>query len=143
MKVFVDTSAWIALVAAKDPHHEAVAAAWREMLGRGARPVTTSDVLTETITFLRYRAGHRTAVDFRETVGRAVEEGRLRLVWVDEELFAQAWAVFLRYADWELSMADCTGLALCRREKIRTALTLDRHFRVAGLETVPEIAARR
>ncbi|MGQ9779614.1 MAG: type II toxin-antitoxin system VapC family toxin [Bacillota bacterium] len=139
MKIFVDTSAWIALAAAKDPHHEAVASAWREMLGRGARPMTTSDMIAETITFLRYRAGHRAAVEFREAIREAVEKGCLRLVWVDEELFAQAWTIFLRYADWDLSMADCTGLALCRREKIRTALTLDRHFRMMELETVPKL----
>lgn len=137
MRIFVDTSAWISLIAAKEPHHEVVARAWRNLLDRGARAVTSSDVVTETITFLRYHAGYKTAVDFRGLMAQSVEEGRLTLVWVDQDLFERAWRIFRTFEDQELSMVDCTSFALCRREKIGTALTLDRHFQAAGLEVLP------
>ncbi len=140
MKVFVDTSAWISLTAAKDPHHEAVATAWREALAAGALPVTTSDVVSETITFLRYHASHRAAVDFHGMLDEARRQGRLSLVWVDQALWEQAWQVFLKRADWDLSMTDCTSLALCRKERTRRALTLDRHFLAYGLDLQPVMA---
>ncbi len=136
-RIFVDTSAWISLVAAKDPHHAAVADEWRKQAGRGTGFVTSSDVVAETITFLRYRAGHATAVDFRRLIGRAVGEGRLILPWVDEELFESGWRIFVKYTDHELSMTDCTSFALCRRERIKTTLSLDRHFLADGMAILP------
>lgn len=141
MRVYVDTSAWISLVAERDPHHAAVAAEWTALLANGALPVTSSDVVAETITRLRYHAGHSVAVQFYELLSEAVRNKRLLLRWVDETLFEQAWQIFRAYHDQELSMADCTSFALCRREKIPRALTLDDHFRIAGLEVIPSTSA--
>ncbi|HHV62167.1 MAG TPA: PIN domain-containing protein [Firmicutes bacterium] len=59
MMVFVDTSAWISLIAKKDPHHEEVARKWGELLEHSAGLVTSSDVCSETLTHLRYNAGHK------------------------------------------------------------------------------------
>ncbi|MGE5623533.1 MAG: type II toxin-antitoxin system VapC family toxin [Methanocella sp.] len=137
MKVFVDTSAWISLVAERDPYHTAVAQEWTALLAKGVVPVTSSDVVSETLTRLRYHAGHATALRFSELLEKAVAEKRLQLSWVDAALFAKAVQIFRKYHDHEFSMVDCTSFALCRREEIARALTLDRHFRVAGLEVIP------
>lgn len=137
MRVYVDTSAWISLVAERDPHHTAVAREWTSLLALGAVPVTSSDVVSETLTCLRYHAGHAIALRFYALLGKAVEQERLLLCWVDAALFEQAWQIFRTHRDHEFSMVDCTSFALCRREKIARALTLDRHFHVAGLEVIP------
>jgi predicted nucleic acid-binding protein len=137
MKVFVDTSAWISLVAEREPHHRAVAEEWTVLLAKGTIPVTSSDVVVETITRLRYYAGHDIAVQFRVLLDEAIRAKRLFLHWVDEPLFEQAWQAFRAYHDQEFSMTDCISFALCRRERIRRALTLDHHFRIAGLEIMP------
>jgi len=137
MRFFVDTSAWISLAAFKDQHHAEVAAVWHELLNRGARPVTTNDVAAETITFLRYRASHQAAVSFHDMIERSVAQGRLIMIRTDEDLSAKAWEVFLKYADQDLSMTDCLSIALCRRERIGCALTLDGHFRMAGIRMLP------
>ena len=136
-KVFIDTSAWISLVAAKDPYHKAVAGEWRQLLAGGAPLLTSNDVISETITHLRYHAGHGVAVSFWQTIGEAARENRLAVKWVDEALFNQAWKIFSDYADQDFSMADCTSFALCQRERITRALTLDRHFQTVGLEVIP------
>lgn len=127
----------IALVAATDPHHKPVAAAWQGLLKQGARPVTTGGVVMETLTYLRYHLGYGTAVEYQRLIAASAQEGRLEIAWIDGGLFAQAWKVFLQYDDQKLSMIDCVSFAFCRREKIRKALTLDRHFQLAGLEIVP------
>lgn len=137
MRIYVDTSAWIALVTAADPHHGRVAAAWRGLARQGVRPVTTGGVLMETITYLRYHLGHGTAVKFQRLIAAAAQEGGLEIAWVDEGLFAQGWKIFLQYNDQKLSMIDCVSFAFCRRERIKKALTLDRHFQFAGLEMAP------
>lgn len=136
MRVYVDTSAWIALVTTADPHHGQVAAAWQRLLKSGARPATTGGVVMETITYLRYHLGHGTAVEFWRLIVTAVQNGGLEIAWVDESLFGQGWEVFLQYDDQKFSMADCLSFAFCRRERIKKALTLDRHFQIVGIEMV-------
>jgi hypothetical protein len=42
-----------------------------------------------------------------------------------------------RYEDKDFSFTGCTSFAFMRREKIREALTTDRHFVPAGFATVP------
>lgn len=139
-KVFVDTSAWISLVAAKDPYHEPVAKEWLHLLDAQALLVTTADVLSETITHLRYHAGHALALQFYSLAQEAEAQHRLQIHWVDQAVFAQAWRIFASYSDQAFSVTDCTSFAVCQREGIRTALTLDRHFRIMGLAVRPELS---
>lgn len=142
MMVFVDTAAWVALVAEKHPHHESVAKEWREVLERGAGLVTSSDVCSETITFLRYNMGRRIAVSFYRALQAAVAEERLLIDWVTPAIFEEAWAMFEKHDDQKFSMVDCTSFVICRKRDIETVLTLDRNFLVAGFQIVPNAAAR-
>lgn len=129
MKVYVDTSAWIALVTAADPHHGQVAAEWQRIAKSDALPVTTDGVIMETITYLRYHLGHETAAAFWRLIAAAAQESRLEIAWGDEGLFMQGLRIFLKCDDQKFSMVDCLGFAFCRREGIVQALTLDRHFK--------------
>ncbi|HHY97467.1 MAG TPA: PIN domain-containing protein [Firmicutes bacterium] len=140
-KVFIDTSAWISLVAARDPHHRAMADEWLMLLNGGIIPVTTSDVISETITYLRRYASHAVAVQFYTFIKEAESEQRLAIAWVNEPLFAEAWEIFTKYADQKFSAVDCTSFALCMRERIKRALTLDHHFAIVGIRPIPETLA--
>ena len=75
--IFVDTSFWVALRNRRDARHGEAA----ELLERHqAGPlVTTNHVRGETWTFLRRRAGHRSAVGFLDAVERSP---RLELIIV-------------------------------------------------------------
>jgi predicted nucleic acid-binding protein len=56
MTVFVDTSAIVALLSARDAHHEEAVATWAALLRRKATLVTTDLVLAETVVLVRARA---------------------------------------------------------------------------------------
>lgn len=123
---FVDTGVWYALADQRDPNHDDAVV----LMARPRRPViTTNVVFGESLTLVRGRLGHASAV----ALGRRLLDGRdVRLVRVglrDEE---QAWQIFQRYRDKDFSFADCTSFAVMRRLRIPHALAFDRHFQQMG-----------
>jgi len=135
--VFVDTSAWIALFKEKDPHHATVRRAFEGLVRDGAGFITSSDVLDETFTRLRYDVGHQYAVEFRSYVRAALEQRLLALRWVTEDISRAAWVIFEKYSDQELSLTDCTSAIICREDKVSVVLTLDRDFEMLGFAVLP------
>lgn len=137
--VLVDTGAWIAVIEPADRLHGAAAGHLQELIGRHAPLLTTSYIVSETATRLRYDSGLATALRFREQIERAVASGRLHVVWIDEAAQRQGWSVLARYADVRLSMTDATSAAVARSHKITTVFGFDRDFRVFGFDVQPAV----
>lgn len=56
------------------------------------------------------------------------------VIWMDEDLLADAKRIFEKYADHELSLRDCASAATIRARKIRLAFAFDRDFETLGFE---------
>lgn len=128
MKVLVDTSAIVALLSAADAHHEEAAAAWKGLIERRARLLTTDLVLAEAVIVVRARAGFELSVQAGERLLRDPFE----LVWVDRSLLDEAWRLYRRYSDHLLSLCDCVSFALMRRQGISMAFAYDADFEALG-----------
>jgi predicted nucleic acid-binding protein len=125
--IFVDSSFWVALGRPRDARHaEAVALLKKYELSTLA---TSNHVRGETWTFLRRRAGHRTAVDFLNRVDRTP---RARVLFVSEPIERQALRWLRRHDEREYSFVDATSFALMRSLRIREALAFDGDFSAAG-----------
>lgn len=59
-RVFVDTSAWIALVSQKEQHHTA-AVTFHQSLNPSTLRITTWGIVSETFTWILYHIGQRGA----------------------------------------------------------------------------------
>jgi len=125
--IFVDTSFWVALRNRRDPHHKEAAALIAAH--GGTQLLTTNHVHGETWTFLRRRAGHRSAVSFLDAARRAE---RLRIVHVTEEQERQALSWLRRRDEREYSFVDATSFAVMRSLRLREALAFDDDFSAAG-----------
>lgn len=120
--VFVDTSAWYALLDRRDRNHPAAVRLVQEY---GCPFVTSTYVFDETVTLVRAHLGHATAVRFGD---RLWKEEIARLVRVSSEDEMRAWAIFGHFADKGFSYTDCTSFALMERLHIDSAFTFDAHF---------------
>lgn len=130
---FVDTSAWFPLLLRKHPQHASLEAALRSRIGRGERLVTTNLVLAETHALLTCRGHRAAAVAFLRTVREAPN----LVVPSTREREDRALADWLeRFDDQDFSLTDAVSFVVMRERKIKQALTLDRHFAVAGFEAV-------
>jgi predicted nucleic acid-binding protein len=128
---FVDTSFWVALGFARDGHHDGARAIWAD-LGRGGL-LTSNQVIGETWTFLRRRAGHTAAVDFIDRVERSPRVGIIR---VDEATEAEAFAWLRRHDERVYSFVDATSFAVMRQQRVTEALAFDGDFSAAGFVEV-------
>lgn len=137
MRLFLDTSAFIALED-QDDHKHASAIEYRSRLRDGKTPFrslyTSNYILDETLTLLRRHLGHSAAISFGESI-KASKAIKAR--WITPELDSMAWNIFEKHQDKEFSHTDCTSFALMEREAITTAFTIDKHFTQYGFRTVP------
>ena len=125
--IFIDTSFWVALRNRRDNSHDL---AQTLLVSHSVEPLVTSNhVRGETWTFLRRRAGHRSAVDFLDSVDRSP---RLCLLFVAEEIETAAHRWLRRHDEREYSFVDATSFALMRSLRIRDAFAFDGDFTAAG-----------
>ncbi len=120
-----------------DRLHSRAAAHYEQLRRRGVQLVTTSFVLDETGTRLRYDLGLDQALRYRDAVRRAEQRGDLRIVWIDRRLGDAGWSILEQYADVPFSFTDATTIAVARSRKMREIFSFDDDFEAAGLTVLP------
>jgi uncharacterized protein len=125
--IFVDTSFWVALRNRRDAHHEEAV----DLLTARADDAlaTTNHVRGETWTYLRRRAGHRSAVGFLDALRSSP---RLTVEYVELIVEEDALAWLRRHDEREYSFVDATSFAVMKRRRINEAFTFDGDFAAAG-----------
>lgn len=131
MAIFVDTSAWIALLSARDQNHAAASAVFRK---ERANLATSNLVLLETSILLTRRVGFPAAKRFQ---AESSSDPILCVIFVDEILWEDGWKEFDRFGPSGASPVDAMSFACMRDGNIKTAFSFDEDFRRAGFEVVP------
>lgn len=132
MNVFVDTSAFLAVLNRNDYWAVRAARAWSELVNAEAGMVTTSYVVVETTAILQRRIGIEAVRAFVDQILPVVE-----VDYVDAGLHSAALSVLLTAAARDLSLVDCCSFESMRRRGIRTAFAYDAHFAQLGFELLP------
>lgn len=122
--VFVDTSAWIALLQENDSHHRDALATARRLKQQRARLVTTNFVVAETHALL-LRTGYLPAVTF---LRKAEAEEIALITRAEAEDEAIARAIIYQFTDKDYSLTDAISFAVMMRLGIIQAWSYDRHF---------------
>lgn len=136
-QIFVDTSAWDAIADANDSNHEAALSFKDEIAGQ-CQLIVTNYVLDELYTLLLMNVGYRYAVDFKHRLDVLLEEGILEIIWVSEDMAAEAWNVFEQFnADKRWSFTDCVSYVVMKQRGITEAFAFDHHFTQMGFMCQP------
>ena len=111
MKLFIDTSAFVALEDGDDQHHVRARHLFRR-IGRD-RPVlvTSNAILIETISLIGARLYPKRAVEF---VRRLHASQVIRVVYLNDEIEKLAIRTYERFNESRLSFTDCTSFELIR-----------------------------
>lgn len=129
-RVFVDTSALLALLIPTDESHQAARAAFTKLRHREAGLLTTSYVLVETYALLDRRVGRAAVAAFRESFAPLLE-----VVWVDRELHERGLDLHLERPR-GVSLVDAVSFACIRDARVDEVFAYDRHFEQEGLASV-------
>jgi uncharacterized protein len=130
--VFIDAGGWLSVLIESDQFHEAGKGYFQALMAIGGQAMTTDFVLDEVVTRLRYDVSHAKAAEFLTLIHEAIDEGILRVHRITEDLWAEAEALFLRYADVRLSFTDCTSFALLSEHAVDEVFGYDAHFEMMG-----------
>lgn len=134
--IFVDTGAWIALSDKSDRYHETAVKTYISVKQRKEKLLTTDYVIDETITRLRYDAGHQIAVKFTDAIFASEKSGSLAIVRIDHDIFGESISIFRKFDSAVLSFTDCTSFAVCKRHNLHKAFAFDRHFTMMGISLI-------
>lgn len=131
MNLFVDTSAFYALLDRDDGYHPRAASAWAKILQAADHLIASNYVVVETVSLLQHRIGLDAVRAFQADLVPAVH-----VVYVDNEIHRQGVAGLLAAEKRKLSLVDCVNFAMMRNLGLTRAFTFDSHFRQQGFETI-------
>ena len=127
MKVFVDTSAFFALLDGSDRRHGDAARIWSGLLESPAEMETHNYVVLETASLAQRRLGFKAAEAFFDSLLKVVH-----VRWIDEDLHRRAEGAFRTAGRKTLSLVDCASFELMRSRSIGAAFAFDAHFEDNG-----------
>jgi len=135
-KLFIDTGAWIALVVESDHFHNK-ARTFMESLDSAMKRCTSSYVISETYTWLRYREGFIYADNFLDIINRSNANGVLDIIIGDRDTLELGEQLLSDFSDQRLSYVDAISMAMMKKEQISKVFGVDHHFYLMDFEVVP------
>jgi hypothetical protein len=130
-QIFIDSSAWIAVLNTNDVRHEQAGKLYREVLEKNLSFVTTSLILSETQVLLRRRIGYDVAMSFLTNVN---ESARIKTIFPDLSIERQAKQILRQFSDQDFSLTDAISFVVMKEMGISQAFAYDGHFVTAGFE---------
>ena len=130
-EVFIDTSAFYAILDADDEVHAQARVGWTGLVRDGSPLVTSNYVCVETCALVQARLGMDAV--------RVLFDDMLPIVTVvmlDETLHTNAIATLLGANRRNLSLVDCTSFAVMRQRGTVRAFAFDQHFAEQGFQLV-------
>jgi len=128
--IFVDTSAFVALLDAGDQQHAAAECTWQILLEDGNELVCNNYVLGEAYALIQRRYGMDVLRTFHE---EAIP--LLSVEWLSPEQHESAVSAVLTANRRGLSLVDCASMETMRRLGIHRIFAFDPHFAELGFET--------
>jgi predicted nucleic acid-binding protein len=134
-RAFCDTSFFFASLYPGDTNYNRAGDILAECLERSVTLHTTWDVVSETVTLLRYRASYKTAVQFLDVI-----KPTLAIVRYDDSVRSSAEEVFKKLSkDKKLSYCDALSFVIITELlDDMSCVTFDNDFRSLGLTVYPE-----
>lgn len=133
MRVFVDTSAFLALANRLDQEHATAARIYPTLMERGADLLTSSYVIAESMALIQRRLGWKPLVAFGEAL-----EAAFHVVWVDRMLHTEAQRFLLRRRRRTINIVDAVSMTLARRLALDAIFAFDEDFHLEGFRVLSD-----
>jgi len=133
MKIFIDTSALLAVLNRDDKFHDSAAKEWVRLIESEYSLLSSNYIMIETIALLQRRFG-------TDAVRLLISDVQplIKLVWVDESIHESALNVVKTINQRNLSLVDCTSFEIMRQLGIENVFSFDSHFSEQGFRVIPE-----
>ena len=128
-KIFVDTSAFYALLDRSDRYHKEASVLWPTLLDNNITLVTSNYIVSETIALLQKKLGFEAArLWYRDILGV------LNILWTDKGTHQRAYELWLNLGRRKLSLVDCVTFVTMHHHQIEKAFCFKPHFTEHGFD---------
>ena len=129
MNVFVDTSAFYAVISRADIHYEKAIEDWNRLIDDESVTFYTSNyVVVEACSLIRNRLGDDAMRSFLDSLIPLTV-----VLWIDQKVHSAATEAMIVHGKNGPSLVDCSSFAIMRDNAITRALAYDKHFSSQGL----------
>ncbi|MBI4518992.1 MAG: PIN domain-containing protein [Deltaproteobacteria bacterium] len=129
VRALVDSGAWIALVRAKDQHHEAADRLFRLAIRQHTRLFTTNLIVAEVHRFILFHMGSQPA---SLVLDRINASPLLSVEFTTAAHHRKARQWLARFPDQRLTYTDAMSFAVMEANRCTTAMGFDHDFEAAG-----------
>ena len=135
-KIFVDTSAFYALLDRSDKFHQPASILWPTLLDVRFDLVTSNYVVSETVKLLQEKIGFEAASLWYSDILEVLD-----VWWVDAAVHNRAYELWLNLGRRRLSLVDCVTFVAMHKERVEKAFCFKPHFVNQGFTLLPERSA--
>lgn len=132
MILFVDTSAFIAILDADDEFHVPAKVSWTEGNQADIAWITSNYVVLETFAVIQRRLGMQAVTVFLNDILPV-----LNIEWLDAVVHHASVTALTTAQRRDLSLVDCTSFEVMRRLGVHSTFTFDHHFAEQGFTCLP------
>jgi predicted nucleic acid-binding protein len=130
-KIYVDTSAFYALLDRADPNHKEASSLWVELMDKNIILVTSNYIVSETMKLLQNKIGFEAArVWYRDILSV------LEILWIDKGIHQQSYELWLNLGRIPLSLVDCTSFVTMHHNQIEKAFCFKSYFVDHGFDVL-------
>jgi predicted nucleic acid-binding protein len=121
--IYVDTSAFFAILDADDENHETAMETWTQLIGANEKLMCNNYVLIESIALIQRRVDMEAVSILHNDIIPFLE-----IEWLELTLASNRR---------QLSLVDHASFNTMRRHGISTVFTFDKHFQEQGFDIIP------
>lgn len=132
MIIFIDTSAFLAILNADDKNHHRAKKTWTDLIMPATRLICNNYILVETFSLVQQRLGMDAVRVFQEDILPLIN-----IEWIDAETHKAGVSALLAASRRKLSLVDCVSFETMRNLGVKTVLAFDPHFAEQGFKCIP------
>ena len=136
--VFIDTSAWIAILDDKKSNHSEARIYFDRLLAQSSRIVTNNFIVDETIALLKGKFSSDFAKQFLAIINESVLSVTLRVDWISRRNRRIALDNFFKTSNVNLSLKHFYIYESLKRKKVDFVFSYDEHLKHFDIPVMPQ-----
>jgi predicted nucleic acid-binding protein len=130
--IYVDTSAFVALINMDDPNHDQAMQIWEHLIEDEEKLICNNYVLVESIALIQRRVGLKAVSILHNDILPSIE-----IDWLDKDLHNSIVKAVLKTNRRQISLVDNSSFDTMRRNGVKTVFAFDSHFKAQGFDVIP------
>lgn len=135
MKVFIDTSAFIAFFIKQDKFHDDILDKYKQYRQQNVTFLTSDYILDELLTWFSAKQTKNILEKLVYSLQKMEEDGEIKVFSVDRAIFRKAQEVLIKFSDHKISFTDATSYVLYKDFSLDEIFTLDTDFKKMRIST--------